>query len=83
MESFSTPLDSFSTCFLSKFKVWEYFLRVFPDYSSENNKAKRFANQLLFDAINALANVYCYFLRAELNGYHQQKRKEKKLVFFC
>ena len=35
---------------------------------SLNNKAKRFANQLLSDVIEALAYVYCYVLRAELTG---------------
>ena len=32
------------------------------------DKAKRFANQLLSDVIN------CFFLRAELNGYHHQSK---------
>ena len=40
----------------------------------QRNKAKRFANQLLSDVINALACVYCYFLQAELNGYHHQTK---------
>ena len=43
--------------------------------NNNNNKAKRFANQLISDVINALACVCCYFLRAELNGY--QIRKEE------
>ena len=33
------------------------------------NKVKRFAKQLRSNNINALACVYCYFLRAELNGW--------------
>ena len=44
--------------------------------SCERNKAKRFANRLLFDVINALACVYCYFLQTELNGYHHQNNKK-------
>ena len=43
--------------------------------SVSKNKAKRFANQLLPDVINALACLYCYFLRAESNGYHQKKKQ--------
>ena len=31
-------------------------------------KTKRFAKQMLSDVINALACVYCYFLRVELNA---------------
>ena len=35
-----------------------------------NNKAKRFAKQQRSNIINALAYVYCYFLRAVRNGDH-------------
>ena len=34
------------------------------------NKAKRFAKQQRSNIINALAYVYCYFLRAVRNGDH-------------
>ena len=43
--------------------------------SVSKNKAKRFANQLLPDVVNALACLYCYFLRAESKGYHQKKKQ--------
>ena len=40
----------------------------------KKNKAKRFAKQQRSNVINALACVYCYCLRAELNGW---RRKEE------
>ena len=38
------------------------------------NKAKRFAKQPRSNVINALACVYCYFLRAELKGWRTRRR---------
>ena len=45
------------------------------------NKVKRFAKQMLSDVINALACVYCYFLRVELNGYHQKYKLHWSFVY--
>ena len=42
------------------------------------NKAKRFANQLLSDVIT-LACVSCRFLLAERNGYQRRKEEEEEL----
>ena len=44
------------------------------------NKAKRFAKQQRSNVINALACIYCYFLRAELNGYYQRKEELHRSV---
>ena len=38
------------------------------------NKAKRSAKQLWSDVINALASLYCYFLRAEVKGYQKREK---------
>ena len=46
------------------------------------NKVKRFAKQMLSDVINALACVYWYFLRAELNGC-QRRKEELPTRVFC
>ena len=39
------------------------------------NKAKRFANQLLSNVMNASACVYSYFLRAEQMGWRRSPRR--------
>ena len=44
------------------------------------NKTKRFGKQLWFKVITAFACIYCYFLRAELNGY---QKRTKTTSYIC
>ena len=47
------------------------------------NEAKRYAKQLQFEVINALASDYCYFLQAELNGYQRKQQELQRSIVNC
>ena len=46
----------------------------------EINKAKKFANQLLSDVINALACVYLFLFAGERIGYHQRNELQSSFA---
>ena len=54
------------TCFKKGWKT---------DYFPQLTRQKRFAKQQRSSVINALACVYCYFLRAERTGWRRKKKR--------
>ena len=50
-------------------------LFISADPKQDQIRQKGFLKKLLSDVINALACVYCYFLRAERNGYPKKREK--------
>ena len=48
---------------------------------SENKRGKKVCQaRAVHYVINTFACIYCYFFRAELNGYHQKRRSATTLV---